>query len=131
LICAAAGQAVQAQSWPTRPIVLIFGFAPGGSGDFISRRFAEFASKELGTPVVVENRPGGGGIVASIGVTKAASDGYTIMIQANGPMVLRPIMDPSVGYDPVQGFSPIGLVAALQCDSWWIEILGAFARGSD
>ena len=110
LFCAVAGSAVQADSWPARPIVLVFGFGAGGSGDVTARRFADFASKELGQPIVVENRPGGGGVVAAVAVSKAAPDGYTILIHASGPMVVRPILDPSVGYDPVSGFSPIALV---------------------
>jgi tripartite-type tricarboxylate transporter receptor subunit TctC len=110
LCCAIAGHSIQAETWPTRPIVLIFGFGPGGSGDLIARRFAEFASKELGQPVIVENRPGGGGVVAAIGVDKAAPDGYTILLHASGPMVVRPILDPSAGYDIEKGFSPIALI---------------------
>src|SRR5665647_59851 len=85
LFCTVAEHSVQAQSWQTRPIILVFGFGPGGSGDLIARRFAEFASKEMGQPVVVENRPGGGGVVAAIAVSKATPDGYTVALQAVGP----------------------------------------------
>lgn len=110
VFCAGAGLSVHAQTWPARNVVIVFGFGAGGSADAITRRFAEFASKELGQAVVVENRPGGGGVVAAIGVTKSAPDGYTIMMHASGPMILRPIIDPSIGYDPVKGFTPIVLV---------------------
>ena len=110
LFCAVAEHSVQAQSWPTRPITLVIGFA-GGIGDAIARPFAEFASKELGQPVIVEIRAGGGGIVAAIGLSKAAPDGYTIGLQAVGPMILRPIMDPSVGFDSVKDFTAIALFA--------------------
>jgi tripartite-type tricarboxylate transporter receptor subunit TctC len=110
LFCAIAGHSVHAQTWPTRPIILVYAFGPGGSGDLVTRRFAEFASKELGQPVVVENRPGAGGGVGAVGVSKAASDGYTIMINASGPMITRPILDPSTGYDPERGFTPIALI---------------------
>jgi tripartite-type tricarboxylate transporter receptor subunit TctC len=106
----ATGLSVNAQTWPARPITLVFGFGPGGSGDLVARRFAEFASAALAQPVIVENRPGGGGVVAPLAVSKAAADGYTILLHANGPMVVRPILDPSTGYDPAGGFSPIGLV---------------------
>lgn len=106
----AAGAFVHAQAWPSRPIVLVFGFGPGGSGDFVARRFAEFASKEFGQPIVVENRPGGGGAVAAIAVSKSAPDGYTILMHANGPMLVRPIMDAGAGYDPEKGFTPIALI---------------------
>ncbi|MBI2716373.1 MAG: tripartite tricarboxylate transporter substrate binding protein [Rhizobiales bacterium] len=110
LFCTVAEHSVRAETWPTRPIVIVFGFGAGGSADAITRRFAEFASKELGQPVVVENRPGAGGVVAAVGVSKAVADGYTIMMHASGPMILRPIIDPSIGYDSVKGFTPIVLV---------------------
>jgi tripartite-type tricarboxylate transporter receptor subunit TctC len=110
IFCAIAGNSVHAQSWPTRPISLLVGASPGGSMDTIARTFAEFISKKLGQPVVVENKPGGGGVVAAIAVAKAPPDGYLIAIQAVGPMILRPIMDPSVGYDPAKDFSPIMLL---------------------
>lgn len=106
----ASGIAAYCLAWPARPITIVFSFAPGGSGDLVARRFADFASKQLGQPVLVENRPGAGGIVAAIAVSKATPDGYTVMINANGPMVLRPILDASVGYDPAKSFSPIGLI---------------------
>src|SRR4029077_12806580 len=99
-----------AQAWPTRPIVLLVGAGPGGSMDTIGRTFAEVVSKQLGQPIVVENRPGGGGVVAAVAVSKAAPDGYTIAIQAVGPVILRPIMDPAVGYDSAKDFSPIVLL---------------------
>ena len=109
-LCLAGGFSVNAQTWPSRPITLVFAFGPGGSGDLVARRFAEFASAALGQPIVVENRPGGGGAVAAMAVSKSAPDGHTILLNANGPMVLRPILDQAAGYDPVGGFSPIGLV---------------------
>jgi tripartite-type tricarboxylate transporter receptor subunit TctC len=106
----ASGIAAYCQPWPARPVTVVFSFPPGGSGDLVARRFAEFASKQLGHPVIVENRAGGGGIVAAVAVSKAAPDGYTLMINANGPMVLRPILDAAVGYDPVKSFTPVGLI---------------------
>lgn len=109
LFCTVAEQSSQAQTWPTRPITLVIGFA-SGTGDAVGRVFAEFASKRLGQPVVVESRPGGGGVVAAIGVAKAPPDGYTLALHAVGPVILRPIMDPSVGYDSDKDFSPIVLV---------------------
>jgi tripartite-type tricarboxylate transporter receptor subunit TctC len=109
VFCTVAEHSSHAQTWPTRPITLVIGFS-GGTGDTIGRPFAEFASKQLGQPVIVENRPGGGGVVGAIGVSKAQPDGYTIGLQAVGPMILRPIMDPSVGYDAEKDFSPIALL---------------------
>jgi len=109
VFCALAGHSSNAETWPTRPITMVIGFA-GGTGDTIGRPFAEFASKQLGQPVIVENRPASGGVVAALGVAKAQPDGYTIGLQAVGPMIVRPIMDPSVGYDSEKDFSPIALL---------------------
>jgi tripartite-type tricarboxylate transporter receptor subunit TctC len=97
-----------ARNWRTRPIVLVIGFA-GGTGDSIGRVFAEYAVKQLGQPVVVENRPGGGGVSAAVGLQKAPPDGTTIALQAVGPMILRPLMDSSVTYDADKDFTPIAL----------------------
>jgi len=110
LFCAVAGHSVHAQTWPDRPISLLVGAGPGGSMDTIARTFGEFVSKKLGQPIVVENRPGGGGVVSAVAVAKAPPDGYTIAIQAVGPAVLRPIMDSSVGYDSAKDFTPIVLL---------------------
>lgn len=104
-------QVIQADTWPSRPITLLVGFGVGGGGDATTRLFADFLSKELGQPVIVENRAGGGGVVAAVAVSKAAPDGYTILVQAVGPAVLRPLMDPAVGYDSEKDFSPIGLLS--------------------
>lgn len=109
-LCWAGGQ-VDAQTWPTRPITLVVGFGAGGSGDTTARIFAEFLSRELGQPVIVDNRPGGGGMAALMDVAKAAPDGHTILIQAIGPALLRPLMDPSVSYSSERDLSPIGLLS--------------------
>lgn len=107
-VCADAQSYAQTQTWPTRPIVLVIGFA-GGTGDSIGRVFADYAAKQLGQPVVVESRPGAGGVSAAVGLQKAAPDGTTIALQAVGPMILRPLMDPSVTYDADRDFTPIAL----------------------
>lgn len=109
LFCVATAQSINAETWPTRPITLVIGFA-GGTGDTIGRPFAEFAAKELGQPVVVENRPASGGVVAALGVSKSQPDGYTIGLQASGPMIVRPIMEPTVGFDADKDFTPIALL---------------------
>src|SRR5512147_575625 len=79
LFCGAAA----AQGYPSKPIRLLVGYPPGGSGDFTTRLIADELTKELGVAVIVENKPGAGGSIASEFVAKAAPDGYTLLNQGN------------------------------------------------
>jgi len=72
-----------AQSYPSKPIRIVVGYPPGGSGDFTTRIIADEIGKELGASLIVENKPGAGGSIASEFVAKAAPDGYTILNQGN------------------------------------------------
>lgn len=78
-----SGQAM-AQEWPVKPIRFVVPFSAGGANDLMARAAAEGAAKELGQPVIIENRPGAGGNVGSAYVAKAAPDGYTFLISAAG-----------------------------------------------
>ena len=98
------------QNWPTRPITILVGFGAGAGIDIFARKIAEHAANELGVPVVVENRVGGGGLIATNAVMQAAPDGYTLMVGAIAT-VLRPLMDQSAIYDPLSAFTPIALLA--------------------
>lgn len=104
------GAAAHAQSWPSRTITLVVAFPPSTTPDFAARVIAQELSKELGQSVVVENRTGGGGAVASLTVAKAPPDGYTLLMTTIGPAVLRPLLDSKLHYDPVADFTPIALV---------------------
>jgi tripartite-type tricarboxylate transporter receptor subunit TctC len=99
-----------AQSWPTRAIALLVAFTPSTTPDFAARALAQELSTSLGQSVVVENRAGGGGVIASVSVAKAPADGYTLLMTTIGPAVLRPLIDRKVGYDAVGDFTPIALV---------------------
>jgi len=70
--------------YPTRPIHIIVGFAAGGGNDIIARIFGQKLSENLGQPVIVENKPGGGAIVATEYVAKSPPDGYTLLMSASG-----------------------------------------------
>jgi tripartite-type tricarboxylate transporter receptor subunit TctC len=89
-----------AQSWPTRPIRLVVGFAPGGAADTVGRAFADALSRALGQPVVVENRAGAGSSIAAEAVAKAAPDGYTVLIASPASISVNPALNPKLGYKP-------------------------------
>ena len=106
-VLAVAPRPAAAEDWPKRPVTLVIAFAPGSIIDFVGRGLAADLSEAIGQPVVVETKSGGGGVVASIDVAKAAPDGYTLLLTGIGPAALRPLIDKSVGYDPVADFTPI------------------------
>ncbi|MFZ2154565.1 MAG: tripartite tricarboxylate transporter substrate binding protein, partial [Bradyrhizobium sp.] len=81
LVCFFTG--ATAQTYPVKPIRLVVGYPPGGSGDFTTRLIADELGKDLGVAIVVENRPGAGGSIASEFVAKSAPDGYTLLNQGN------------------------------------------------
>jgi tripartite-type tricarboxylate transporter receptor subunit TctC len=99
------------RKYPDRPIRYIVPFAPGGPTDILSRAFAEPLSNALGTPVVVDNRGGAGGVVGTEIVARAAPDGYTMMIGHVGTHAINPSLYGKVNYDPERDFQPISLVA--------------------
>jgi tripartite-type tricarboxylate transporter receptor subunit TctC len=109
-LSALASKPANAQSWPTRPITLVVAFTPSTTTDYAARAIAQELSQVLGHPVVVENRAGGGGVIASISVAKAPPDGCTLLMTTIGPAVLRPLIDRKLSYDAVADFTPIALV---------------------
>ena len=104
-----AAPAVRAQSaWPSeRPIRLVVGFPPGGSGDFLARIFAESLSRRLEQAIVVENRPGAGSNIAADHVARSAPDGYTILLAGNFTHAVNPALYASIPFDPINDFTPI------------------------
>ncbi|HEY4921456.1 MAG TPA: tripartite tricarboxylate transporter substrate binding protein [Xanthobacteraceae bacterium] len=101
---------VEAQSWPQRAIMLVVAFPPATTVDVAARAIAQDLTKTLGQPVVVENRPGGGGVIGTVSVVKAAPDGYTLLMARIGPAVLHPLVDHNLAYDPVADLTPVILV---------------------
>ena len=108
-----AAQRAAAQDYPSRPITLVVPFPPGGGTDAMARTAAERMSKTLGQQVVVDNRGGAGGTVATRAVAKAAPDGYTILLAYTGTFAINPTLYPNAGYDPRRDFAPIGSIGTL------------------
>ena len=108
-LLAATGMAPAQDAFPTRPVHLLVPFAPGGAVDIVARTLGEELSKRWGQAVVVENRPGAGGVVASETIAKAAPDGYTLIIVAIGH-ALNPHLYAKLPYDSFNDFTPLSLI---------------------
>jgi tripartite-type tricarboxylate transporter receptor subunit TctC len=102
-----------AQAYPTRPVTLVIPFPPGGGNDALGRMVADKMSKSLGQQIVVENRGGAGGTIATRAVARSAPDGYTILLAYTGTLAINPSLYANPGYDPRRDFAPIGLIAGL------------------
>ena len=100
-----------AQDYPSRPITLIVPYTAGGGNDLSARPAAERMGKMLGQQIVIENRPGAGGSIATRQVARAAPDGYTLGLGGTGTLAIDPTLYPNVGYDPRKDFAPVGLIA--------------------
>ena len=103
--------AAAAQDYPTRPITLVVPYAAGGGNDVMARIVAEKMSKSLGQQIVIENKGGAGGSIATRQIAKAAPDGYTLGLGGTGTLAINPTLYPNVGYDPRKDFAPVGLIA--------------------
>lgn len=100
-------------AWPERPVRLVVAYPPGGTGDLVGRLVAEALGRRAGGNVVVENQGGAGGVIAARAVSRAAPDGYTLLLAGNAIFVIQPHLG-DVGFDPLRGFSPIANVSESQ-----------------
>ena len=110
LIACAVSGVVQAQSWPAKPVRMVIPYPAGGSVDVSGRRLAEDLGAELGQPIVVENRAGANGIIATDFVAKAAPDGYTMLVSTLAAHAGNPAAVKSLPYDPVKDFAPVTVI---------------------
>jgi len=107
---AAFAAAAAAQEFPTKPIRFLIPFGPGGVGDITARAVAQKMSETLGQQIVIDNRPGAGGIVASQIVQKSAPDGYTLLLLNNAHAVSMSLFR-KLPYDTLKDFSPVSSIA--------------------
>ena len=108
----AASILVHAQPYPTRPIRFIVPNAAGGTTDLVARTAAQKVSESIGQQLIVDNRPGSGGIVATEMVAKSTPDGYTLLMATIGNIAISPHLYAKLGYDPVRDFSPVTQLAS-------------------
>ena len=101
----------RAQAWPSRPIRVIVPFGAGGVADLTMRTVAQHLPERLGQPVVIENRPGAGGIAAAQAFLSQAADGHTLLMATNGTAVSRALFR-ELPFEPVRDFAPVGLLGS-------------------
>src|SRR5262245_18817957 len=113
LVALAAALAVNlnaaAQTYPSRPVNLVVGFAPGGGTDTVARVMQRKLGEYLGQTVVVENRAGAGGTIAADVVSKATPDGYTILLATIAALAINPHLNSKLPYKPLVDFAPISM----------------------
>ncbi|MCS4510020.1 Bug family tripartite tricarboxylate transporter substrate binding protein [Xylophilus ampelinus] len=100
-----------AEPWPSQPLKMIVGFAPGGGNDILARILARELQQSLGQPVVVENRAGAGGLIAGDVVAKAPKNGYTLLLGSIGGNTIAPVLAKKVSFDPRKDLAAVSLVA--------------------
>lgn len=106
---AAPPGALAQEAWPSKPVKIVAPVAPGGGVDLVARTIADRLNKAFGQSFIVENQSGGGGVIASQNVTRAAPDGYTLMLGYVGTHGTNPAVR-KVPYDAINGFTPIAMV---------------------
>ncbi len=121
-----AAPALAQEAFPARPIRLLLAFAPGGGTDLIARTIGTAMGPALGQTVVVENRPGAGGNIATEQVASARPDGYTMLMGNHGPMSVNVSLFPNMRVNPETALDPIGLVA----DAPLIVVVGPKSRAT-
>ena len=110
-LCVAAGIGSAARAYPDKAIRFIVTFPPGGSTDVVARALQPSLERLLGQPVVIENRPGAGGVIGLDAVAKATPDGYTIGMGAAGALVINVSLQEKMPYDPLKDLAPVSKVA--------------------
>lgn len=110
LLAALSCAGAHAQGWPSKPVRVIVGYAPGGGHDFVARTLAQRFTEKLGQSFVVENRAGASGAIATDLVAKSAPDGHVLLVASPAEVLVGPIAGQKVPYDPEKDLAPVGLI---------------------
>lgn len=108
-----SANAAYATAYPSKPITMVVPFSPGGATDQLGRYLGQRLSDKLGQPVIIENRPGAGTVVAAAHVAKAAPDGYTLFLSGSSGLTLNPAIRSKLPYDPLKSYTFISHVAMM------------------
>ena len=109
----AAALPAVAQTYPSRTVTLVVPYPPSGGVDTLARVMAERLSTTLGQQVIVDNRPGGSGLVGTRAFVRSPPDGYTLFLGHTGSLSINPSLYANAGFDPRRDFAPIGLIASM------------------
>src|SRR3954471_12695499 len=101
-----AGSAIAQSNFPSKTVTFVVPVGTGGGTDLVARRLAKSLSEQWGQPVVVENKPGGSGIIGAIAVIRSAPDGYNLLIAYDGPIVAAPYLVSRPDYQPLTQLTP-------------------------
>jgi tripartite-type tricarboxylate transporter receptor subunit TctC len=107
-----ASNAVYAQAWPNKPVRILIAFPPGGAIDIVARIMGPRLSESIGQPVLVENRPGAGGLLGTELAAKAAPDGHTVFFGTLGNLSVNPLLYPKLPFDIDRDFAPLTQVVS-------------------
>ena len=138
LAAVCADSPARAEPYPTRNVTIIVSLAPGTGMDTLVRLYGEKLAQRIGQPVVIDNRPGGAGVVAGEAISKGAADGYTLAVATSAIMAIRPTLFKKFPFDPLADFVPISLYVkspfVLVCDPAlpvrsFAELVGMPRRG--
>ncbi len=110
---AGIGSSLAQSAWPAKPIRFVVPFVPGGTSDIVARTVAAELTRQLGVPVMIDNKAGGGGVPAMQEVARSAPDGYTVILGHVGSLAVNPYIFSNTGYDVNRDFIPVTLLAKI------------------
>ena len=105
--------AAAAQVYPSKPIRFVSPYAPGGGTDILARLIGQKLAENIGQTVVIDNRPGAGGVIGTEIVARSPADGYTLMLASPSPIVVAPHLHRKLSYDPLKDLAPITLISVV------------------